>query len=800
MRSEPLETAELEFLAGALGPGWSAEDEITAETGPAAQAANRFSTYLRRAGFWPTEHFTLRFLERALPLGLDPRTFRSEFYGARHFSQTRPGYNTRIALIRDIPVLYRPSGFKGERIKLVGLLPQGTLPPSRPIHRPRQRETELLSEMEMVGITSEGDAIRIATSRGVRDENGLTDMVFFARHPERQGRALSSNEQQLIQEWIGIRDRLVRPALRAVPGRTPPQAPGAPQWVRDVAPLLNKYRGDIPLEFLLGWINIESGGNILSHTSLDERGYFQLHPDESRTLRVDHQLLSNDKDYSVRKGIELANHYSRLTEARGVPRGSEAHWAIVKLWHWLPLGIGAITQELRRQGIQPGTWGELKNFILSNRERLNDVIVAYREKHYGQRDLPQNWDVAHAVGTIDRLIRDGRQLAATLGGARDLEAGTGAASAPKGLVLLQHTHIPKTPAPAAPSGFRAGAPAALIVADMNPGFINANDEVAFDTSGSGLQTCLRSLIASNFSELLASPKQTQPAANDRVRVAIVDLTGEKLANPDFAGWGSTVAMYGASVPKVLALYAAHQLRSDLTHLAAQASISSGPALENAAVAEWKKRGLTRRLPDLVWLFDIRKSSSGSSPGFSAVASKVMANISFAENPSAGTLIAKLGFPYIGSVAWQAGLYHPQRGGLWLNHAYGEGVWSGSPVHAPFSHNATALSAAMYLTLLAQGRLVDDAASAAIEQSLSTGNCVTPFFLRAALPPIRAGKCGLYGESFHDCVLIEDDQVRYVLAVLSRLTTSKQKFFYTQLCTALDGLIRRNNQAPKPACS
>ena len=150
MRNEDREeNTHLEAQMYLLGPGWSAEDEIVGETGPAAQAANRFSNYLRRVGFWPTAHFTLRFLERALPLGLNPRTFRNEFYGARHFAQTRPGYNTRVALIRDIPILYRPSGWRGERIKLIGLLPQGALPPTRRIPPPMQREAEWLPELEV---------------------------------------------------------------------------------------------------------------------------------------------------------------------------------------------------------------------------------------------------------------------------------------------------------------------------------------------------------------------------------------------------------------------------------------------------------------------------------------------------------------------------------------------------------------------------------------------------------------------------------------------------------------------------
>jgi hypothetical protein len=53
---------------------------------------------------------------------------------------------------------------------------------------------------------------------GNRDENLLTDMVFFARHPERQGRRLKRGEQRfkrLRQEWLDIRNLVVRPALGA---------------------------------------------------------------------------------------------------------------------------------------------------------------------------------------------------------------------------------------------------------------------------------------------------------------------------------------------------------------------------------------------------------------------------------------------------------------------------------------------------------------------------------------------------------------------------------------------------------
>ncbi len=75
-------------------------------------------------------------------------------------------------------------------------------------------------------------AIRTAIQRGVRDENRLTDLVFNARHPERRGQRLQPHEQQLMREWLDIRNRLVRPALRAL---SPVGAPVAPTQAQAAA-------------------------------------------------------------------------------------------------------------------------------------------------------------------------------------------------------------------------------------------------------------------------------------------------------------------------------------------------------------------------------------------------------------------------------------------------------------------------------------------------------------------------------------------------------------------------------------
>jgi GH25 family lysozyme M1 (1,4-beta-N-acetylmuramidase) len=67
---------------------------------------------------------------------------------------------------------------------------------------------------------------------GERDENRLTNLIFFARHPERKGQGLNPREpqyRQLAQEWLQIRDRLVRPILANLSAKAMvPSAPVSP--------------------------------------------------------------------------------------------------------------------------------------------------------------------------------------------------------------------------------------------------------------------------------------------------------------------------------------------------------------------------------------------------------------------------------------------------------------------------------------------------------------------------------------------------------------------------------------------
>ena len=65
--------------------------------------------------------------------------------------------------------------------------------------------------------------VALAHRRGIRDVNELTSLVFCARHPTMGGRKIQSHETALAQEWIDVRDSVVRPALDHLPsGSVPP--------------------------------------------------------------------------------------------------------------------------------------------------------------------------------------------------------------------------------------------------------------------------------------------------------------------------------------------------------------------------------------------------------------------------------------------------------------------------------------------------------------------------------------------------------------------------------------------------
>jgi hypothetical protein len=110
--------------------------------------------------------------------------------------------------------------------------PQGAaVPPLPQSFQPVQTAFSELPSSVFKALRSglESTAIRLAVTFGFRDEARLASLVFYARHPERDGQPIQKNEpgfKALSQEWLDIRDRLVRPILSGTAPSTP--SPGAP--------------------------------------------------------------------------------------------------------------------------------------------------------------------------------------------------------------------------------------------------------------------------------------------------------------------------------------------------------------------------------------------------------------------------------------------------------------------------------------------------------------------------------------------------------------------------------------------
>lgn len=228
--------------------------------------------------------------------------------------------------------------------------------------------------------------------------------------------AIRSFQQQQGLIADGIVGTLTERALIAAGAQSPPSGGATsiptpkPSWVQTLLPLLNKYRGDIPLDFLLGWIAVESNGRIATTTHMDERGYFQIHPGESKTLKLDHTRLSYDPDYSVQAGIQLVRYYGKRTQALGIRYGTDLFWGVSKLWHWLPLGVTTIAADMQEHGINLATWNDFRDYVLRNQQRLAELIRNKRRF----KELPPKWHPKVGVDFVDRLFRRGRELAAGL--------------------------------------------------------------------------------------------------------------------------------------------------------------------------------------------------------------------------------------------------------------------------------------------------------------------------------------------------------------------------------------------------
>jgi len=227
-----------------------------------------------------------------------------------------------------------------------------------------------------VSSTNEPAFVEQLVKKGTKDENDLSNQVFFQRHPELGGRKLQPSQpgfDALSKEWLTIRDTVVRPVLQRLVPRKPSnyELDSFIRRTRMLIPFIEKDRGIIPLSFILAWIKIESDGVITEvpkyapgTKDLDERGYFQISIEESQKQGFQHQRLTYDPAYSVQAGIKLINYYANSVKALGVADANPIFWRFVKLWH-AASGIATYAVRFAKEKNLPlYDWEAFKKFIL----------------------------------------------------------------------------------------------------------------------------------------------------------------------------------------------------------------------------------------------------------------------------------------------------------------------------------------------------------------------------------------------------------------------------------------------------
>src|SRR5688572_6269139 len=108
---------------------------------------------------------------------------------------------------------------------------------------------------------------------------------------------------------------------------------------------------------------------------------------------------------------------------------------------------------------------------------------------------------------------------------------------PRSLQLVPHSHIQRI----CNDGKKftsASSATKMTPSVMNPGFLTANDKLNIDPA-----------LDQKLKELLQKPEYSVMGRKKAIRVALVDLTGDKICKPQYAGYHSTLPIYSASTIK-----------------------------------------------------------------------------------------------------------------------------------------------------------------------------------------------------------------------------------------------------------
>lgn len=173
-------------------------------------------------------------------------------------------------------------------------------------------------ELDMLDAEMVGGVVEDAIAAGNRNENALTNLEFFARHPERNGAKIQSSEKTLAREWAQIRDDVVRPALTARASLVPlpahlPEGPRAPaeesEWT--AGRILKYSLGGVAGLLFLGWA-FNYREQIAVEAKAAGRHVGQLAGRAKSSLRA-----AGAGHRAVREGVVQERQAARITQKMG---------------------------------------------------------------------------------------------------------------------------------------------------------------------------------------------------------------------------------------------------------------------------------------------------------------------------------------------------------------------------------------------------------------------------------------------------------------------------------------------------
>jgi len=656
-------------------------------------------------------------------------------------------------------------------------------------------------------------ALSAAIKAGVRDQNVLTDLVFFARHHELPVGPLDPKGQKfkaLSSEWGQILNDEVWKAIQTASENSSLVVSGAVVTDNDrffwgasgkrLKKLVEQAAKDVDLNpGLLGTIMMAETQSPQTYLSGGPVSSYFIGTDDFYEGRA--QIAARVPAYKKVKWDQGQTPVTHPNDAQKRPREVKSILFDSGPDAILATAVYAKFREVRLREVAKTLNGDFDKLPVEVRLALTRIAMAagtegakpFLKDALAGRDIFIRKDIPTAIYQTQRnaTVRTAQALhlsewifGINLGGAGHTEAfefddreetEEGLRKKLEFLSFLPHF---------VRSG---GNDVSLTPAAMNPGIY---DGPAKYKIAEGLQKCLNTAVDNR--------------KFGHIRVALVDLTKDVL-KPEFAGFNHKDQVFAASLPKIAAMLAAFQLRHDLeAALTSKGSsaqedlfssvrdgwaatqedpkgaatpfsdgvtirgklvlwkdkkvelgsdIPKSPTLEsifpkaNFPSIKFSSTGETKdELSDLIKEFDSASAAASSikqktssaddkvkadafkklgpaqarlnkathklqSLGFLERLRVAMGGMVPASNFIVSTIVKDVGYPYIASTLLQSGLYDPSReGGLWLGASYWDSTWRGA-LKGGSRQSATAGSAAAFMTLLAQDRLVDPASSA-----------------------------------------------------------------------------------------